>query len=118
MKALQHAAPSSSANLVRARFINPLRPISAGLLELNRRHATNDATAYPLFYEQGATFWSEIDSAISSATNGAGSLDELVSELLRSEIPESGQLPERFVDKLRERIGEKTDALILAYVGN
>ena len=118
LKALQHAAPSSSANLVRARFIDPLRPISVGLLELNRRHATNDSTAYPLFYEQGATFWSEIDSAMSSTTNGAASLDELVSELLRSEIPEGGQLPESFVDKLRERIGEKTDALILAYVGN
>ena len=118
LKALQHAAPSSSANTVMARFVDPLRPISSGLLELDRRHAAHDPRAYPLIYEQGATFWSEIDLAISSATNGSGSLDDLVSELLRSDLPDGGQLPESFVSKLRERIGAKADALIRIYVGS
>lgn len=117
LKALQYAAPPSSANIVRAHFIDPLRPISTGLLELERRHSANDATAYPRFYEQGATFWSEIDLAISAATNNVSSLDELVPELLRSEMPDGAQLPEDFIIKLRERIGEKAGLLVRQYVG-
>ena len=118
LKALQRASSSPDAQFVRARFINAARPVSVGLRELNRRHTANDQSVYPLFYEQGATFWSEIDSAISLATNGLGTLDDLVLDLLLSATTGGDPLPERFVSRLRERIGTKVDELLRKFVGD
>lgn len=117
LKALERDSSSPDAQFVRARFIDPLRPITRGLLELNRRYSANDRSVYPLFYEQGATFWSEIDSAISVATDGAGSLDKWLPDLLRSATSQDDGLPESFVTSLRGLVGAKADEFLRKYVG-
>ncbi len=118
LKALQKAASSSASHSVYKRFIDPERRVTTGLLELNRRYAANDRSVYPLFYEQGATFWSEVDLTIQAATKGVSSLDQLVPNLLRSIAPLSDGLPESFLISLRELIGVKADELLRRYVGN
>ena len=118
LKALQKAASSSASHSVYKRFIDPARPVTTGLLEFNRRYAANDRSVYSLFYEQGATFWSEVDSTIQAATNGGSSLDQLVPNLLRSVTPDNDGLPESFLASLHELIGVKADELLSRYVGN
>ena len=119
LKAMTIVAVSSDAsNSVYSRFVDPQRPVTLGLLELNRRYAANDRSVYPSFYEQGATFWSELDLAISHVTRGASSLDELVPELLRSATTHDDRLPLSFVLSMRERIGAAADDLLREYVGD
>lgn len=116
LKALAEASPGPAAESVRARFIDPSRAVTAGLVELDRRHAAKDPSAYPLFYEQGATFWAAIDEALRRSSDDAHGLDALIPDLLRSSI-EGRSLPTEFVARLRSSIGTRADELLATYVG-
>ncbi|TAK45960.1 MAG: hypothetical protein EPO27_09085 [Betaproteobacteria bacterium] len=118
LKALAQASSGPAATSVRANFIDPTRPVNFGLVELNRRHAAKDPSAYRLFYEQGATFWAALDTAVLARSGGTRSLDSLIPELLRSNPTEDGKLPAEFIDKLRLEIGSQTDELLSKYVGD
>jgi hypothetical protein len=115
LKALA-ATSAAESKIIYDRFVNPARPVGRGLLELERRHAANDPTAYPLFYEQGATFWAQVDEALRASTDRG--LDPLIPELLRGEMPRAGALPKAFVERLRQALGAKADELLVKYVGN
>jgi hypothetical protein len=118
LKTLQKVAPGNDADSIRAEFIAPSRPLTAGLLELERRHAAKDASAYPLFYSQGATFWAAIDNALRANSAGANDLDALIPGLLGSNIEPGGRLPARFVAMLRTNLGARADELLAKYVGD
>lgn len=118
LKALQNVAPGSDADSIRTEFIVPTRTVTTGLLELERRHAAKDASAYPLFYSQGATFWAAIDDALRAVSAGANDLDALIPGLLGSNIEPGGRLPAPFVARLRTNLGARADELLAKYVGD
>ena len=118
LKALQKVAPGEEAGLIRDEFIDPSRTITAGLLELERRHAAQDRSAYPLFYSQGATFWAEIDDALRTKSAGANDLDALIPGLLGMSMDPGARLPAAFVAKLRSDLGARADELLAKYVGD
>jgi predicted metalloprotease with PDZ domain len=105
-------------NSIRPDFIDPSRTIKRGLLELDRRHAANDASVYPLFYTQGATFWAEVDNAIRTQSASSADLDGLIPDLLRANPEQGGHLPRAFVAKLRTILGARADELLARYVGD
>jgi hypothetical protein len=117
LKALAKAMDSPDAKQLQARFINEARPITHGLLELNRRHAANDTGVYSLFYEQGATFWHVVDTALARQTNNGKGLDALLSTLLQSTTNDDGSLPDSFINALRQSIGSEADEILAKYVG-
>lgn len=118
LKALLKVSPGADAESIHAEFISPSRSVSAGLLELERRHATQDRSAYPLFYSQGATFWAEIDNALRASSAGASDLDAWIPDLLRSGVEPGGRLPGAFVARLRTNLGARADELLAKYVGD
>lgn len=91
--------------------------LTAGLLELERRHAAQDRSAYPLFYSQGATFWAEIDNALRTISAGANDLDALIPGLLNMSMEPGARLPAAFVARLRTDLGARADELLAKYVG-
>lgn len=117
LKALVRSSPGSTARAVYARFVDPARRVEHGLLELDRRHAAKDPTAYPAFYEQGATFWAEVDRAIRARSSDDSGLDILIPDLLRSNMQDGGGLPIAFVERLRKILGAQADELLNKYVG-
>ena len=102
---------------VRREFVDPTRPVTAGLLDWQRRHANGNPAAYPMFYEQGATFWALVDESLSRATAGRRTLDDLMPELITAEFSTGGQLPATFVGRLRSEAGESVELLLSKYVG-
>jgi hypothetical protein len=118
LKALDRISRGKVVESVRNEFINSSRPVTASLIELDRRYITGDASVYPLFYSQGATFWAELDKALHSETNGAQDLDALLPDLLESNPEQDRQLPKAFSTKIRAVLGARADALLAKYVGN
>lgn len=118
LKALSAAHSGQEAKGLRGQFVNPRKPVRKGLLALQRRHDGGDASAYPLFYRQGATFWHEIDVALQKASKNSAGLDALIPHYLSLPIPQDGSLPKAFVDKLRSAAGPRIDDIIRKYVGN
>ena len=116
LKALA-AVPNNEARVIYAHFVDPARPVQRGLLELERRYASGDRAAYRLFYEQGATFWAEIDNALRASTGPSRGLDLLMPVLLRGTAADDGGLPSAFVEKLRQALGASADQIIAKYVG-
>ena len=117
LKALVRAEDSQSAHDVRNQFVDPSRIAADGLLELDRRYSSGNRSAYGLFYSQGATLWSEVDSAIGAATGGKQSLDDYVKDLLTSPLSDDGSLPKAFLDRLRSVAGPQIDRIFERYVG-
>jgi predicted metalloprotease with PDZ domain len=118
LKAMSRSPLSAAAKKwVWTRFVDPKRPVTAGLLEWARRNAAGDPAAYPVFYQQGATFWAEVDRAVAQASANRHSLDEFVPLLLAAKPAAGGALPEAFVDALRTVAGSRIDTLIAKYVG-
>ena len=117
LKALLHADDSQAAREIRNEFIDPARAVSQRLLELNRRHASGDRSAYTRFYSEGATLWGAVDSAITAATHGEQSLDDYVKELLVSQLPGDGTLPRHFIDRLQQVAGPQINQIFEKYVG-
>jgi hypothetical protein len=118
LKAISKVSPGPVVNSIRPDFIDPSRTIKLGLLELDRRHAANDASVYPLFYTQGATFWAEVDNAIRTQSASSADLDGLIPDLLRANPEQGGHLPRAFVAKLRTILGARADELLARYVGD
>jgi len=108
--------PESVIALVADFFIDPARPVEAGLMELGRRHGEGDPTAYPMFYLQGATFWSEVDRQLSEADPRGPGLDGLIPTLLAT-LEGGPGLPADFTRLLRERGGPAMDDILARYVG-
>jgi hypothetical protein len=102
---------------LRAVFVDPDRPVEAGLVEYGRRHAAGDPDAYDMFYLQGATFWDQVDRLLESRHPGSGGLDALMPELLAASGDGEG-MPSRLHAVLLERGGEDVQALIARYVGD
>lgn len=97
-----------------AGFVSPSREVTSGLLSLQARHDTGDASVYPLFYTQGATFWFELDQALQR--NGAPGLDALVPQLIAGTFAVNGDLPPPFLERIRGHLGTKADALLERYL--
>jgi hypothetical protein len=116
LKALLAADKSKAAKDVWNRFIDKERAVEHGLIELNHRYESGDQAVYNLFYSQGATFWFEIDTAISTATRGEKSLDNYLGELLRNPIANNEGLPLSFIDQLRRVAGGSVDQILSKYV--
>lgn len=102
---------------VRDRYVDAARPVTAGLIEWQRRHDKGDPAAYPLFYRQGATFWALLDAAVQKARANAQSLDTFMPQLLTAEFGADGQLPHAFVVRLRSVAGPSIDDMLAKYVG-
>jgi hypothetical protein len=117
LKALSVAATGATADSIRARFIDPARPVTEGLLSLARRHAAGDMSVYPMFYSQGASFWAAVDESLQRNSTEPRTLDALIPLLLRSSIGDSGALPDELVAELRRSLGDRADAIINKYVG-
>ena len=114
LKAMRRSFTSSDGQSVWESVIDPKRPVDVGLLELQRRFAKGDRNQYRLFYEQGATFWAAVDSALMERGE---SLDVLIPFLLRSSFSGRNELPDNFLLALKDRIGEKANQLLEKYVG-
>lgn len=97
-------------------YIDPTRPIDAGLVEYQRRHASGDAEAYEMFYFQGATLWSEVDRLLREAAPEADGLDALVPEILQLHGSGDG-MPEALQARLLALGGEPMAELLARLVG-
>lgn len=117
LKALEKSGlPKQSVSLAQSRFIDADKLVEAGLIELEERYNSGDMSAYPMFYSQGATFWSQIDLTISESTKGNQSLDGMLLELLKSDFEKSRMLPNSFLTHLREKGGARIDTLVERYI--
>lgn len=96
-------------------FVDILRPVENGLKKLNAEYNRGDQSVYPLFYTQGATFFSEIDQAIIQASEGRTSLDAYVTRLAGTT---DGDIDPKIVNEWRGIAGKQIDALIARYVGS
>jgi predicted metalloprotease with PDZ domain len=76
--------------------------------------ALRDASVYPLFYQQGATFFAELDRTLQEATRGERSLDDFVPKIRSNE---DGTLPEDLIVAWRAVAGDAVDKLVARYVG-
>ena len=108
--------PRQIVSSVSDHFIDPTREVEAGLVDLCRHHLQGDPSAYPLFYTQGATFWSELDSALKEANLAGAGLDDVVPALLATSSAGCG-LPTEFMAPLREKAGGAIDEILTRYVG-
>lgn len=102
---------------LRARFIQPERVPELGLLALERKYTQGDRSVYPLFYAQGATFWSEVDMLLLNASQNKRSLDDFMPLLLAESFTQAGQLPSHFLSAIRKVTGSDIDALLAKYMG-
>jgi hypothetical protein len=118
MKALAQSGLDQKAIAeVRNRYIDAARPVTAGLVEWQRRHDKGETAAYPVFYQQGATLWALLDAAVQKASADKKSLDTFMPQLLTSEFGAGGHLPEPFVAHLRTAAGPSIDVILTKYVG-
>lgn len=119
LKALSESgmAPQAIAR-TRARFIDIESDVTFGLRELARQYHGGDRSVYMLFYSQGATFWSELDNALSSATDGQKTLDDYLPQLFEAEFDESGALPPSFLLILPLEAAVDVESIVNRYVGH
>ncbi len=108
--------PSQVVSSVFDHFIDPTREVAAGLVDLCRRHLQGDPSAYPLFYTQGATFWSELDSALKEANLAGAGLSDVIPALLATSSSGCG-LPTEFIALLRKKAGGAIEEILTRYVG-
>ena len=88
-----------------------------GLKEANHKFkAKNDMSVYHLFYDQGASFWFELDKLIIDSTQGKKSLDDFIGELSRMNFAEDGNLPPAFINTLNSNKINGIESLIGRYL--
>jgi hypothetical protein len=115
LTALRHSPLAATAvERAHAFFIDPVRPVEAGLRTLQARHEAGDADAYDLFYTQGATFWSEVDRVLREAGSPDG-LDALLPMLLGAGF-EGVDLPAEVRAELVRRGGAEIEAVLARYL--
>lgn len=116
LSALQRTAlPEPVVRRALDHFIAPDRPVEHGLLALQARHEEGDPEAYDRFYDQGATFWHEVDRALKGQADGGEGLDSLVLQLVR-EGGDGPGLPDAFRQRLLERGGEPLQQVLDRYL--
>jgi hypothetical protein len=116
LKTVAHSQwPEEEKTKVRNTFIDTTRPVDTGLKELNRKFRQGDQSVYPLFYTQGATFFSEIDRLLQEKSHGKISLDTYAARLSGTA---TGDLNPEIVAQWHETVGTGIDTLITRYVGN
>lgn len=102
---------------VKASFIQPSRKIEMGLKAANQRFITeNDMSVYHLFYDQGASFWFELDNLIMESTGNKKSLDDFIGPLSRMSFAEDGGIPPAFIDALKFNNVNGVESLIEKYL--
>ena len=86
---------------IKDQFFQPGRKNILGLKEANRRFKyENDFSVYHLFYDQGSTFWYELDNLIADCTHGKKNLDDFIGQFSKIDFPEDGGLPGKSIDLL------------------
>ncbi|MCD6026338.1 MAG: hypothetical protein K0R08_857 [Solimicrobium sp.] len=118
LKALSYSRlPATDQTHIRTKFINPDRPIVKGLLGIQQEYDAGNSSGYPRFYDQGATFWAEIDRTLYDESKGECSLDQFLPLLLsRYDFGLHGELPQYFVARLRDVAGKRIDEIVAKYV--
>lgn len=102
---------------IKTHFIQPSRKIEMGLIEINRKFINeNDMSVYHLFYDQGTSFWFEIDKLIMDSTQGKKSLDDFIEKLSRMNFAEDGNLPTEFINILNSNNINGIESLIEKYL--
>lgn len=119
LQAMQASMGKDKAAAALAREeIDPARPVLHKLMEFESLSKTDIDAARRLVYAQGATFWSEMDRALSAHPGGARTLASLIPGLLEMDFPPDDALPDVFVRQLREGAGPAADELLGRYAGN
>lgn len=118
LKALNniHDPNNQDVSEITSSFINKNKPIDFSFTELNKQFKEGNNGVYPLFYTQGATFWSMLDAALLEGSQGRYGLDESICLLIRSKPDEKGGLPVEYERKIVEIGGGKVKKLIDMYV--
>lgn len=113
LRAMQHAIPNDiAAEKLTRHFIDPRRPVKYRFSE--DKVDKHQLTA--LAYRQGATFWAELDRALSAASGGTTSLEKYIPDLLQMDFPDDGSLPPAFLVKLSQWDDGHIEQLIEKYV--
>lgn len=113
LRAMQNAIPNDIAAEKLARhFIDPSRPVKYRFSgdKVDKHQLT------ALAYRQGATFWAELDRALSAASGGTTPLEKYLPDLLQMDFPEDGSLPPAFLVKLSQWNDDYIKQLIEKYV--
>ena len=69
-----------------------------------------------LFYDQGASFWFELDKLITDSTRGKKSLDDFIGALSQMNFNEDGSLPAEFINMLTSNNVKGIEPLIRKYL--
>ena len=102
---------------IKDQFFHPERKIGMGLIEANRKFKyENDFSVYSLFYDQGSTFWFELDNLISDSTEGKKSLDNFIDQFSGMTFPEDGRIPTDFIDVLNANNIDGIESLVEKYL--
>ena len=88
LKALKRLFPDNkSADDIWNRFINAEHPTTMGLLDIEREISKDqNRQNYGLLYTQGATFWSELDTAIQQYSSNDESLDSFMPAMMNMNV--------------------------------
>lgn len=82
-------------------FIDTNAPVSMGLLEIQRRiDEAQDHSGYRDFYSVGAAFWAALDQALSDATGGRRTLDDVLPVIAASDFAPGEGLPQAVLEAL------------------
>ena len=101
----------------RATFLHPDAKIEIGLLDVQRQiDKEQDFSHYSLFYSQGAAFWDQIDKALSKATKGAKSLDDVLPAITSTSYSGDAVLPPHVEDDLADVPKDELNALVDKYL--
>jgi hypothetical protein len=102
---------------IKDQFIAPSRKNEIGLIEANRKFKSdNDFSVYHLFYDQGASFWYELDQLIMDDTHGKKNLDDYIGSLSKMDFPENHNLPKEFIDMLNSDNVISVDSIVSKYL--
>ena len=97
-------------------MLNPSRPVTAGLLEWQRRAAAGDVAAYSMLYAQGATFWAAVDDLLLASGSPSG-LDSILPELVRAGFDSRSGVRPELLTRIPETARPAYSRLVARYVG-
>ena len=80
------------------------------------RSGSDSGDFYHLFYDQGSTFWFELDNLILDCTQGKKNLDNFIGEFSEMNFPDSYSLPREFIDILNSHNIKGIESLMEKYL--
>ena len=118
IKAARRILPDDpGVEAARAMFINPDALVPTGMLELQRRiDEDGDRSGYMQFYSAGATFWAQIDDALTQATDSVQTLDDVLPVILAADYSPNDGLPDTVIEALAAIPEERRAALFDQYL--